>query len=248
MSLKDVIEATDRSDLTLAVINREASQPLQSMLEDLFADQPVSIEERNRADEAADMVYLLEDDTVVATSPLGALSESILLGNSDLYITGARGPLDVDLPDVIAALEDTRFHVRGYPDSSKEKLLLITISRYIEGISLERGDGTHRASFQRLSRIEDERGTRAVYRRLSETSVETHVYGVPDRVPQFDVAVHGGQSREIRDSWFVVSVPDETGAHAALVALETGPRTWDGFWTFDPATVTELDAYIRRVL
>ncbi|KDE58802.1 histidine kinase [Halostagnicola sp. A56] len=248
MSLKDVIEAADRPDLTLAVINREASQPLQSMLEELFADQPVSIEEHDRVDEAADTVYLLEDDTVIATSPLHELSESILLGNSDLFITGTRSPLEVDLPDVIVALENTRFRVRGYPDSSKEKFLLITISRYIEGISLERGDGTHRASFQRLSRIEDERGTRSVYRRLSETSVATHVYGVPDRVPQFDVTVHGGQSREICDSWFVVSVPDETGTHAALVALETGPRTWEGFWTFDPATVTELDAYIRRAL
>ncbi|SFS44200.1 DICT sensory domain-containing protein [Halostagnicola kamekurae] len=248
MSLKDVIEAADRSELTLAVINREAPQPLQSMLEDLVTDQPVSIEEQDRPDEAADMVYLLEDDAVVATSPLRELSESILFGNSDLYITGTRGPLDVDLPEVIAALENTRFRVRGYPDSSKEKLLLITISRYIEGLSLERGDGIHRASFQRLSRIDDERGTRAVYRRLSETSAETHVYGVPDRDPQFDVTVHGGQSREIRDSWFVVSVPDETGTHAALVALETGPRTWEGFWTFDPATVTELDAYIRRAL
>lgn len=86
-----------------------------------------------------------------------------------------------------------------------------------------------------------------VYRKLSETSTGIHVYGVPDRIPGFDVAVHGPVAG-ISGVVVRLPVPDDTGTHAALVAMETGPRTLDGFLTFDPTTVTELDACIRQTL
>ncbi|GAB7019540.1 DICT sensory domain-containing protein [Halostagnicola bangensis] len=249
MSLKQFIETTDRSELALAVVNREAPRQLQTMLEELFEGQPVSIEQQERADEDSDMVYLLDDGEVLAASPLSELRDSILLVNSDLYITGNRDPADLDLPDVFEGLEDVRFRLRGFPDSSKEKLLLITISRYIERLGLEGGGGTHRASFQRLSRLADERGTKSVYRNLAETDTNTHVYGIPDWTPDYDVTVHGGRSQEFRDSWFVVYVPDDAAEqYSALVAVERSPRSWEGFWTFDAETVTEIEAYIRREL
>ncbi|MHC3439018.1 hypothetical protein ACYJ1Y_13195 [Natrialbaceae archaeon A-gly3] len=118
----------------------------------------------------------------------------------------------------------------------------------------EAGSGTLRSSFQRLSRIDDEVGTREVYDQLAETDVSVHIYGVPDRVPELEVTVHGGDSDVYRDAWFVIYRPnhlensptEERGA--ALVALETEPRVWNGFWTYDDDRVADSEAYIDRAL
>jgi hypothetical protein len=251
MTIADHIpEETD--EYTLAVVNREQPRPVQAMLADLFADQSVSVEERSLPGDERDAVYLLDGDgTVVASSPLAALRDCILLVNSDLYITGARDVDDLELPAVIERLDDVPFAVRGYPASHREKLLLITISRYVEGVALDEGGGTLRSSFQRLSRIDDERGTRAVYDRLGASGVETHVYGVPDWTPpdDFGPEVHGGTDEDYRRSWFVVHVPAaDDGRYVALVAHETGPNEWDGFWTHRPASVAAVDRYIVETL
>lgn len=251
MSLLEFVESVDSPDRSLVVVNRESPRPLQRMLEGMFEDQPVDVGEADVSEDVEDMVYLVEDDDIVATSSLVEIQESILLVNSDLYITGARGAGEVELPDVIEGLENVRFSLRGYPESNKEKFLLIVISRYIERIALDTGGGKHRASFQRLSRINDEQGTRAVYERLAETETDVHVYGMPDWTvpPEFGTTMHGGWSGDFRDSWFVVYVPDdEAEPHAALVAVETEPRYWDGFWTFDSALVRDINRYVEREL
>lgn len=179
--------------------------------------------------------------------------------NSDLYKSGAVGLDEFELPDVLAQMDDIPFQLRGYPESNTEKLLLIVISRYVERRAWQVGRGTLRSSFQRLSRIKDERGTRAVYETVASTGVRTHVYGVPDWRPpsEFDVVTHGGHSDEFRDSWFVVYTPPEgddcedTGLddpHLALLALETAPREWKGFWTFRPELVEAINEYIATNL
>lgn len=251
MSLEQFLRTAERSELTLVVVNRESPRPVQSMLEGVFESQSVEVRERERPDEAANAVYLVDDGDVVASSPLEAVERSLLFVNSDLYVTGARDASEVELPAVIAALDGVRFEVRGYPESHKEKLLLITVSRYVERLALDSAGGSIRASFQRLSRIEDEYGTRAVYERLADSPVDTHVYGIPDWTPppEFGVTMHGGWSDEFRNAWFVVHVPDAAdGAHSALVAVETAPGVWDGFWTFDADRVAEIDRYVRGKL
>jgi hypothetical protein len=251
VSLAQFVDAADGTDRTLVVVNRESPRPFQAMLEGLFEDQPVGVTERAVPGEDADAVYLLDGDgEVLATSPLSALQEAILLVNSDLYVTGARDPEELDLPAVLERLDGVSFSLRGYPESNKEKLLLITISRYVEGLALEAGAGKLRSSFQRLSRIEDERGTRAVYERLAATDLDVHVYGVPDWAPAstFGVTMHGGYDADFTGSWFVVHVPEEGGRPAALVAVETEPRLWSGFWTFDADEVASIARYVRREL
>jgi hypothetical protein len=52
--------------------------------------------------------------------------------------------------------------VWGSPASNSEKLPLIVISRYIEQLAWQHETGRLRSSFQRLSRLDDERGTRRV--------------------------------------------------------------------------------------
>ncbi|MFB6296347.1 MAG: DICT sensory domain-containing protein [Halobacteriales archaeon] len=210
----------------------------------------------------AETVVLLdgtgEDAEVIATSPLSALQDTILFVNSDLYKTGTVGLGDLELPSVLARLDDVTFRLRGYPKSEYEKLLLIVISRYIERHAWQAGDGTLRTSFQRLSRIDDERGTREVYETLADGNVQTHVYGMPDWTPspEFGVISHGGYTDDFRDSWFVVYTPPEGvevegeqgESHVALLAIEVEPREWEAFWTFRPDLVTDIEEYITENL
>ncbi|WP_096393328.1 hypothetical protein [Halorubrum trapanicum] len=216
-------------------------------------------------DEIENLVLLMEGDEVVAGSTLGELGDAVLFVNSDLYITGSRSLADVDLPSVISGLDDATFTLRGYPESNRQKLLLITISRFIERAAWTAGDGTLRSSFQRLSRIDDEVGTREVYERISATGVDTHLYGVPDELPaDLDAVVHAGDDPDFTDSWFVVYRPPE-GAHPAesdpdsdlvrgieggvgLLAVETEPRVWRGLWTFDADRISRVNRYIERNL
>jgi hypothetical protein len=215
--------------------------------------------------EIENLVLLMEGDEVVAGSTLGELGDAVLLVNSDLYITGSRSLTDVDLPSVISGLDGATFTLRGYPESNRQKLLLITISRFIERVAWTAGDGTLRSSFQRLSRIDDEVGTREVYERVAATGVDTHLYGVPDELPAgLDAVVHAGDGPDFTDSWFVVYRPPE-GPHqaasepesdlkraveggVALLAVETEPRVWRGLWTFDADRIERVNRYIERRL
>ncbi|GAA0507046.1 hypothetical protein SAMN04488066_101258 [Halorubrum aquaticum] len=212
---------------------------------------------------AENLVLLIEGDEVVAGSTLEELGDAILFVNSDLYTTGARGLDDLELPSVITGLDDTVFTLRGYPESNRQKLLLITVSRFIERAALTAGSGTLRSSFQRLSRLEDELGTRRVYDRVASDGIDTHLYGVPDDPPtDLGATIHGGRSSDFTKSWFVVFDPPdgprvvdaETDLERAadggvgLLAVETEPRVWRGVWTFDPDRLTAINRYIRRNL
>ena len=258
----DALSAPQRS---LLVVNRTQPDPLVRILEGTFEGQPVSVSEVDVPDVDDDTVLLVEqtgnetDLRIIATSPLSELEETILLVNSDLYKTGTAGFSEEGFPAVLAKLEEVPFVLRGYPESNNEKLLLIAMSRFIERRAYRHESGRLRTSFQRLSRIEDERGTWNVYRTFDESGVQTHVYGVPDWRPPSDstLIAHGGYTAEFRNSWFVVYRPiDADGSestesdesHAALVAVQTEPRTWRGFWTFRPELVCDIESYVARNL
>jgi len=217
------------------------------------------------SEDLENLALLVEGDEVVAGSTLGELGNAVLFVNSDLHITGSRTLDDIDLPSVIGGLADTTFSLRGYPESNRQKLLLITISRFIERAAWMAGDGTLRSSFQRLSRLDDEVGTRRVYDRVSSVGVDTHLYGIPDDLPRdLDAVIHGGDTPDFTDSWFVVYCPSEgpqsvdvdpgsdlkrgIEGGVGLLAVETEPRVWRGLWTFDADRVQTLNRYIERNL
>ncbi|MFC7173385.1 DICT sensory domain-containing protein [Haloplanus litoreus] len=126
--------------------------------------------------------------------------QSFLLVNADRFKTSAWG-FDDAVPSVLTGMDGTLFDLRGHPASNKETLLLVLISRHIERLAHEAGVGTVRSAFQRLSRLEDEFGTRQVYERLSGRTPDVHVYGVPDESPTLrDATVHGGAGEEYRNS------------------------------------------------
>ncbi|MFB6137346.1 MAG: histidine kinase [Halobacteriaceae archaeon] len=257
MSLRRFVAETPEREHRLALVNWDAPAPLRRLLESAVPSVPIEELDAGQPEEASNVVYLLRGDEVVARSPLAALEEAILLVNSDTYRTGSGGLDDLAVPAVLEALADTRFTLRGYPESHKEKLVLIAISSQIEARSLARDAGRHRASFQWLSRLHDEQGTRTVYRRLAESGVAAHVYGQPDWVlpHDLDATMHAGWGEDFRDVWFVVSAPgDDASAGerrdgaAALVAVETEPRHWDGFWTYDPERVARIEREIERTM
>lgn len=235
---------------SLVVVNRSEPGPVQRLLEGAFANQPVEVTEEQVPDAEGDVVVLVEDREVRTTTSLDDLMDAYLLVNADRYRTGTTG-LDSDPPGVLAELDGTVFRLRGFPASNKEKLLLILVSRFIEKRALDAGNGTLRSTFQRLSRIDDERGTRKVYERLAETDLDVHVYGRPDWEPpdSFGPTVHGGTGREYRRSWCVAFRPDGGEGHAALAAVEQDEaNVWRGAWTYDPDRVARVERYLAERL
>ncbi|ERH10542.1 MAG: hypothetical protein J07HX64_02317 [halophilic archaeon J07HX64] len=254
MSLERFFDRAAGRSRSLVVVNRTAPEPLQRLLDRLFAEQSITVEERVSDQYDEDTVLLVEDEEVVATSPLEALENAILLVNSDLFRTGARGLQETTVPAVMEGLTDHLFTLRGYPESNKEKLLLILVSRRIEQLAYSYGVGTLRSSFQRLSRLEKEQGTREAYDTVAGTDVDVHIYGQPDWVPspEFGVTIHGGYKEDFRRSWFVLynppAVKRDRYDSAVLVAVEQDPGVWRAFWTYRREVVEDVGAYIRRTL
>lgn len=254
MSLRQFVADHGGVERALALVNRRQPVQLRSMLQTTFERQPVPVSEREAAEYPEDTVLLLDESgEVIAQSSLDAVAASLLFTNSDAYKTGSIALSDAALPDVLTGLEDVLFRLRGYPQSHKEKLLLIGVSRHIERVAWNRDGGTLRASFQQLSRISDERGTERVYRLLADSNVDVHVYGLADRggIPDdLALTVHAGQSEDYRDSWFVVHIPPEPVEEdpIALLAVQDETGVWDGFFTSDRETVLALDEYIAEQL
>lgn len=250
MGLESFLDAVTSAERSLAVVNRTSPQPVQRMLERVFENQLVDVDERELP-EGENLVVLTDGEQLLESSPLEAVQEAILLVNSDIYVTGSRALEESALPDVLAGLSDVQFEMRGYPESNSEKLLLIAVSRMIERSAWNHDAGKLRSSFQHLARIRDEKGTYSVYRSLAQSGVDTHVYGLPDWKPPAGstLTMHGGYDCDFRDSWFVVfTSEDDTADDAALLAIETDPDVWKGFWTYDAERVSEINRYIEREL
>jgi hypothetical protein len=250
VTLEQFLDRVDPGHRSLIVAHEADGETYRSMLSSVVDEDTVSVHSDNieRLEEGT-VALLDESGNVLAMSPLEALQRTVLFVNSDLYTTGASKFEDFELPSVIERLDDVPFELRGYPVHPKEKLLLIVISRYVEKAAWEAGDGTLRTSFQELSRIDDERGTRMVYERLTETDLDVHLYGQADWRPSrtMDVTMHAGRSSDFRDSWFVVFRPPDGGeGSVALLAIETDANHWSGFWTFDPDRVRGINRYIER--
>lgn len=255
MGLDSFLDRERSPPRALAVINRTSPDPAQRMLERLFERQSIEIEELNDEQlgvaEESNTVVLTDGEDILAQSPLQDLMETVLLVNSDIYVTGARELDESDLPDVLTGLNDVPFRMRSYPESNSEKLLLIAISRMIEQRAWEHDGGTLRSSFQQLSRIRDEKGTFSVYQALADSGVDVHVYGVPNWTPTKELAVtmHGGDDADFRDSWFVLfRTPEGTVQDAGLLTIESEPGVWDGFWTYDQDRIQRINRYIEREL
>jgi len=248
-SFREFLSTQRAPEREVLVVNWEGPEQIRRLLEKAFGSLPVDLAEQDRPDMGDDLVVLLEEGDVVATSSLESLQRAVLLVNVDLYRTGLSGIDRCEAPDVLTAMDEMLFFLQGFPASSKEKLLLVVMSRFIEKRALEVGAGRLDVAFQELSRMEDEYGTQRVYRRLADSDLEVHVYGVPDSMPAIDgITVHAGESDAYRRSWFVVFQPPPGEEPVGLLAIETGPNEWDSMWTYDRERVGRLSDVIRTDL
>lgn len=249
-SLSGFIDEVENSEKRLLLVNRTEPKPFVDLLSQAFENQSVTVTEEQIPNEADNLVCLLEGNSVVATTPLSELSEAFLLVNVDRYRTGTEQTDLGTFPDVLTGLNEIEFVVKGFPHSAKEKLLLIVISRFIEYRALTEGAGELHSTFQRLSRLDDEYGTRKMYEWLADGDVDTHIYGVrddPEIARNLDVTLHGGTSDDYRRSWVVVFTPESgSDGHVALVAIEVGQNVWRSMWTYDPERAERVRSYIRQ--
>ncbi|MFB6361720.1 MAG: DICT sensory domain-containing protein [Halobacteriales archaeon] len=247
-SLSQFIDRVGASEWAVQIVNRTAPDAIEEMLEDLFDGLTIDMTEEQLQDTDDDMVLLLNEGEPVASSPLSIVRDTLLLVNSDLYKTGTADIENIDPPDIILELADTVFSVRGFPESNIEKLVLTLISRYIEHQAWSRETGTLRSSFQRLSRLDDEQGTRRVYERLGQLpGLDVHAYGLPDWDPpeEMGLNIHEVTDDEIMQHWFVV-YQTSTGQNAAMLAVKSGLHEWDGYWTFDQSQIRSMNEYITQ--
>ena len=248
-SFREFLEAQRAPERELLVVNWDGPEQVESLLQRAFGSLSLDLEQRHRPEMGENLVVLVEDGTVVASSSLEALQRAVLFVNVDLYRTGLSGIDRYEAPDVLTAMDEMLFSLRGFPASTKEKLLLVVMSRFIEKRALEAGQGRLDVAFQELSRMEDEYGTAKVYERLARSDLEMHVYGVPDAVPEVDgITVHAGESERYRRSWFVVFRPPPGEEPAALLAMEAGPNEneWDAMWTYDRGRVGRLGDIVEN--
>jgi len=249
-NLATFIDEIESKRKTLLLLNRTEPRPLVNLLDRAFENQSIRIEERHVPEGEDNLVCLIENGEVTATTQFSTLSETFLLVNADLYRTGTTQSETRDFPAVLTGLDDIEFTVRGYPMSDKEKLLLILISRFIEDRALACGSGELHSTFQQLSRLDDEYGTKTMYEWLGNSDVNTHVYGVrddPDAVDDLDLTVHDGTNDEYRHSWVVLFKPDTDDCqHVALVAIETAPNVWRSMWTYEPDRVERIHEYMLK--
>jgi len=245
VTLAEIIEDHDSREKTMTVLNRDEPEPLRRMLDRMVAAPDVEVRAADPEEVGPGNVVILEDqnDTQFAISTIEDVANSVLMVNADLYITGARSLDEVETPDVLAGLDETTFTV-----ADKQKMLLIEISRHVESLAHRYGDGVLHSSFQHLSRLDDERGTRTVYEDLLAAGVETHVYGLGDPA-ELDIpsglVVHADDTEELRRFWVVASTDCPPDRKAALLAREVGPNVWTGFWTFEDGIVDRIDRYLR---
>ncbi|MFY4812321.1 hypothetical protein ACOJIV_06335 [Haloarcula sp. AONF1] len=245
VTISAFIDTVPLARRTLTVFNDDEPEPLVRMLKRMVDSPAVEIGAGEISPETPENAVVVEDEdgTELAVSSISEISACVLLVNADLYVTGTRSIEEVDTPAALRHLDEVRFSVTG-----KRKMLLIELSRYIESLGWQSDDNTLHAGFQYLSRIDDERGTRRVYDRLTDSDTDLHLYGLPDRVPELsgDTTLHTESCDELRESWFVVNTDCDADMKGVLLADRTGPSQWRGYWSFDANHVDEISAYLQN--
>jgi hypothetical protein len=257
MVFREFVERLDPPETDLVVLNRTANEAIRRMLAGLFGGGAVSVTETDTPSGwPTDVVALRVGGETVATSKLAELRDALLLVNSDLYVTGARGLDGVDTPSVLVELDDTPFYARNYPAPEKRKLLLIEMSRHVEAQAWRSGGGRLSAGFQGIGRIDGEPGTREVYERLGGSGVDVEVYGAPDPdggpTPDLGpgVGINVRDDPVLRETWFVTHRPPSGGDGRPAALLAVVPEghdgeDWVGYWTHDPDEVAAIEATVR---
>jgi len=240
MTLRDFIEEVESHDRSMVVFETGASNSEGIERIERFFDQGTISRERT-PQLVTQFASLLPGEGVVAVSTLDEFDGDYLLVDSGFEIVGARSRDRIDTPEFVVRIDEATFLV-----AAGNTPLLTEMSHHIEELALERDGGTLWTGMQELSRLGEPR-TYAIYERLADSDVESHVFGRSgdsDPDPGQGVETHGLRTAEILESWFVVYRGETVSA--ALVAVETEPGTFRGFWTFESEVAGRVGKYVRR--
>lgn len=233
MSLIELVQGVEEHEKTLRVVN--ADDETVDTLRAQFEDRNLTVSgETTESGQPSPFVVLTKDEEFVTAADV---SEVL----ADPAEQQAASETD-DRRPILDHLDETMF-------TSYDTRQMIAASREIEDRAWRFGSGELHAGFQRLSILEPE--VDAYQRLASRGDLDVHVYAAPngpdDAVPRHDsdMTIHVERTDEIRRSWFVVY--DGGGADVdkcALLAEEREPRSFYGFWTYDPRTVDWLVDYL----
>jgi len=224
MSLTELIAGVEEHEKTLTVFNADEADV--DALRDQFHDRNLTVfDERTPSGKPEAFVVLGEDGEFVTAVAL----EELLRQDPD-----AKSPEfeDEDYRPILDNLDETMF-------TSYDIGQMVAASREIEDRAWRIGEGTLHSGFQYLSIFDEQMD---VYGRLADREqLNVQAYAYPDaEVPDHDteLTIHVERSDEIERSWFVAY--DGAGVDVnkcALLAEERDPRSFYGFWTYDPETV-----------
>lgn len=226
-SLADVLEMATRRRRTVTVY----APSLPSSLPEQFGTSHVEVR-HVPLESARPFVVLSESEETLSVVHLEDLV-SFADGSED-----AADDREGRRREFLSALADTTF-------SSLDRRQLLATSREFEDRAYRVGGGSLHAGFQSLSNFRDQE---RAYRRLGESGLDVHVYGLPDWTPPHirNVTVHPERDTEIARTWFVAFDAPRDDAKCALLAEERGD-TFHGVWTYDPDLVDCLTEYLQRV-
>jgi DICT domain-containing protein len=224
MSLTELIAGVEDHEKTLTVFN--ADNGTVETLREQFHDRNVAISgEGTPSGKPEAFVVLADEDGFVTAADV----ETVVDPDTEPTDPGFEGG---SYQPILDHLDETMF-------TSYDIEQMVAASREIEDRAWRVGKGSIHSGFQKLSILE---GQMDIYAQLAEKeSLDVHAYAVPDaEVPDHDTSltIHVERSDEIERSWFVAY--DGAGIDVnkcALLAEEREPRSFYGFWTYDPSTV-----------
>jgi DICT domain-containing protein len=236
MTLTELIAGVESHAKTLTVFN--ADEETVEAVRERFHDRNLTVEhERSQSNQPGNFAVLSKQTAAVDDEFVTAASVTDILSQNDPNSPEFQ---DTSYRPILDHLDETMF-------TSYDTAQMVSASREIEDRAWRLGKGQLYAGLQMLSILGEQMD---VYERLAEKDrLEVHAYAYPDdEVPRHDtdLTIHVERSSEIETSWFVAY--DGGGVDVnkcALLAEEREPRTFYGFWTYDPETVDWIIDYLR---
>ena len=112
-SLSTFVDRKGPSEWSAQLVNPTRPKEIQNMAEDLFGSLGMEVPEREIEGIEENLLLMIRDGEVVASSPLKVIENTLLMVNSDLYTTGTKSIHEVSIPDTVQALSDTVFTLSG---------------------------------------------------------------------------------------------------------------------------------------
>lgn len=232
--LSDIIDRVEGSRRTLTLFNVDVEAAALRAIASYFEPQMVTLRRASTDDgHPRNFAVLHDGEEFLAAEDVATLAR-YLEGTTAIH---RHRPDEIAYPEILEHVDDSTFSEYG-------KREMIIASREVEKRAWRRRAGELHAGFQQLSIVETQRET---YRRLADTPLDVHVYGQPDQALDDGTVgtIHASPTVEIGASWFVVYDGDgDDSEKAALLAREAGADAFVGFWTYDPALVDEILAYL----